>query len=51
MNELGRRSSGGLLGMMELAGVIDPSDAHGPPPGGLVALLQEHLRNNLRGSN
>jgi hypothetical protein len=38
--------SGGLLGMMERSGVIDPSAPDAPTTGGLLALLQEYLRNN-----
>jgi hypothetical protein len=37
---------GGLLGMMERVGVIDPSAPDVPPGGGPVALLQEYLRSN-----
>lgn len=46
MSEFMRRSSGGLLGMMERVGVIDPSAPDVPPGGGPVALLQEYLRSN-----
>lgn len=51
MNELGRRTSGGLPGMMARAGVVDPSVPDAPPAGGLVALLQEYLRNDVRSGN
>jgi hypothetical protein len=50
MSAFARRSSGGLLGMMERAGVIDPSPDI-PPAGGLVALLQEYLRSNRERSD
>lgn len=39
-------AAGGLVGMMERAGVIGPSAPDTPPAGGLVALLQEYLHNN-----
>jgi hypothetical protein len=39
-------ATGGLLGMMARAGVIDPSNADTPPAGGLVALLQDYLRSD-----
>jgi hypothetical protein len=32
--------------MMERSGVIDPSAPDAPTTGGLLALLQEYLRNN-----
>lgn len=39
-------AAGGLVGLMEQASVIEPSAPDAPPAGGLVALLQEYLRNN-----
>ena len=48
MNEFGRHP---LPGVMARAGVIDPSVPDAPPAGGLVALLQEYLRSDARGSN
>lgn len=46
-----RRVSGGLAGLIERSGGIDPSAPDTPPAGGLVALLQEHLRNNRERSD
>jgi hypothetical protein len=42
---------GGLPGMMVEAGLVDPLNPHASPPGGLVGLIQEYLRNNARGNN
>lgn len=38
--------TGGILGMMVRAGVVDPSNPDAPPAGGLLGLLLEHERNN-----
>lgn len=40
---------GGLPGLLIEAGLDDPLSPAVPPPGGLVGLLQEYLRNNARG--
>lgn len=37
--------AGGILGMMVEAGLIDPSNPDRPPPGGLLGLIQEYMRN------
>lgn len=49
--ELASRTAGGLLGMMQRSGVIDPSDQQAPPAGGLVELLHEYLRNRRERSD
>lgn len=36
----------GLPGMMVDAGLIDPANPDEPPPGGLLGLIQEYMRNN-----
>jgi hypothetical protein len=41
-----QEKSGGLLRIMTQAGLIDPSNPDGVPSGGLLGLIQEHLRNN-----
>ena len=46
MSEFARRPSGGLLGMLERAGVFEFSAPHG-----LVALLQEYLSGNRKRSD
>lgn len=36
----------GLPGLMVDAGLIDPSHPDEPPPGGLLGMIQEYMRNN-----
>src|SRR5215218_5852175 len=43
---LAQGKPGGLLGIMAQAGLIDPSSPDQPPPGGMLGLIQEYLRNN-----
>lgn len=42
---------GGLPGLLIEAGIHDPLNPDAPPPGGLVGLIQEYLRGNIRGGN
>lgn len=42
---------GGIPGMLIGAGLSDLQNPDAPPPGGLVGLLQEYLRNNARDNN
>lgn len=44
-------AAGGLPGMMERSGAIEPSASYAPPAGGLVELLQEYLRSNRERSD
>lgn len=40
---------GGIPGLMAQAGLFDPSNADEPPPGGLLRLIREWMRNNPDG--
>jgi hypothetical protein len=46
-----KNTPGGLSGLIASVAGIDPSNPGQPPAGGLLALLQEYLRNNPDGDS
>jgi len=41
----------GLPGMMAEAGLLDPTHPDQPPIGGLLAMIQDYMRNNPGGAS